>query len=122
MLLVRALRANYCCCCLLGNHSVLQGAGVMPLAGVKDGCLLLRSVLVANACLDTLKSSRAVEMSLERREYSDIDEQHTSTVCSTVVTEAVCVLLSTQPHLMPPQDDPTPTIDQRLPLRRTELK
>ncbi|RSL83116.1 hypothetical protein CDV31_016869 [Fusarium ambrosium] len=107
MLLVRALRANYCCCCLLGNHSVLQGAGVMPLAGVKDRLML---------------TVTAVEMSLERREYSDIDEQHTSTVCSTVVTEAVCVLLSTQPHLMPPQDDPTPTIDQRLPLRRTELK
>ncbi|RSL92311.1 hypothetical protein CEP52_013887 [Fusarium oligoseptatum] len=34
-----------------------------------------------------------------------MNPQHTSTVCSTVVTEAVCVLLSTQPHAAPGRPD-----------------
>lgn len=150
-------------CCLLGNHSALQGG--MPLAGVKGACLLLRSELVANACncsnMNLPEPWRCL-WHVENR-VTSMNPQHTSTACSTVVTEAVCVLLSTQPtlpHLTSSSakkgpgpvfcvhgfstpsargaelflstttttvavvNSPrtTPTIDQRLPQRRTELK
>jgi hypothetical protein len=73
----------------------------MPLAGVKGACLLLRSELVANACNCSkmnLPEPWRCPWHVENR-VTSMNPQHTSTACWTVVTEAVCVLLSTQPTL-----------------------